>query len=147
MKHYVGLDVSQEETHICVIDEHDQVAWQGKCDTTPCAIGKLIQQHAPHVEKIGLETGNLSTYLWHGLNDMGWNSPEYDGLVRAAGREQDAAQRRALLEQAERLMLADYPLIPLYFYVSKALVKPTVGGYEQNVMNVHPSRHLYLIEP
>ena len=83
----------------------------------------------------------------HGLNDMGWQSAEYDALVRAAGREQDAARRSALLEQAEALMLADYPLIPLYFYVSKALVKPSVGGYEQNVMNVHPSRHLYLIEP
>ena len=71
MKHYVGLDVSQEETHICVIDEHDQVAWQGKCETTPETIGKLIRQHAPQAEKIGLETGNLSTYLWHGLNDMG----------------------------------------------------------------------------
>ncbi|MDY6868259.1 MAG: IS110 family transposase [Chloroflexota bacterium] len=71
MKHYVGLDVSQEETHICVIDEDDRKIWQGKCLPTPEAIGKLIKEHAPDAAKIGLETGNLSTYLWHGLNDMG----------------------------------------------------------------------------
>jgi transposase len=71
MKHYVGLDISQEETHICVIDENDKTVWQGKCLSTPDAIGPLIQQHAAGAARIGLETGNLSTFLWHGLNDMG----------------------------------------------------------------------------
>lgn len=80
----------------------------------------------------------------HGLNDMGWTDPEYVRLVEAAGHTVDAAERRALLEQAERLMLADHPLIPIYFYVSKTLVKPSVGGYRSNVMNVHPTRHLFL---
>jgi transposase len=70
MKHYVGLDVSQEETHICVIDEDDRKVWQGKCMSTPYAIGNLIEKHAPNAAKIGLETGNLSTFLWHGLNDI-----------------------------------------------------------------------------
>jgi oligopeptide transport system substrate-binding protein len=64
----------------------------------------------------------------------------------AAGRERDPAARRALLEEAERLMLSEHPMIPIFYYVSKALVKPTVGGYVPNVMNVHPSRHLYLRE-
>ncbi len=71
MKHYVGLDVSQEETHICVVDENGQKLWEGKCDSTPEAIGGLIKRKSPAADKIGLETGNLSTYLWHGLNDMG----------------------------------------------------------------------------
>lgn len=82
----------------------------------------------------------------HGLNDMGWHNEQYDGLVRAAGRERDPAARRALLEEAERLLLSEQPILPIYYYVSKALVKPTVGGYVPNVMNVHPSRHLYLRE-
>lgn len=82
----------------------------------------------------------------HGLNDMGWQDERYDALVHEAGRERDTARRRALLEEAERRMLADYPLIPLYFYVSKSLVKPEVGGWAPNVGNVHPSRHLYLTD-
>ena len=52
---------------------------------------------------------------------------------RAAGRghrrEADPARRRALLEEAERVMLADHPLLPLYFYVNKHLVKPYVHGW------------------
>jgi hypothetical protein len=33
-------------------------------------------------------------------------------------------------------------LLPLYFYVSKRLVSPTLLGYEDNIMNVHASRYL-----
>jgi transposase len=71
MKYYAGLDVSQQETHICIVDEDGKKLWEGKCDSTPEAIGAIIKKKFPAVEKIGLETGNLATYLWHGLNDMG----------------------------------------------------------------------------
>jgi oligopeptide transport system substrate-binding protein len=56
----------------------------------------------------------------------------------------DPARRRALLEQAERDMLADHPLLPLYFYVNKHLVKPWVRGWSDNVMNVVYSKDLKL---
>ncbi|MGH8179540.1 MAG: peptide ABC transporter substrate-binding protein, partial [Steroidobacteraceae bacterium] len=52
--------------------------------------------------------------------------------------------RRALLEQAEQLMLRDQPVIPIYFYVSKHLVKPRVTGWYGNIMNVTYSRDLGL---
>ena len=54
------------------------------------------------------------------------------------------SKRRTLLEQAERAMLADHPLIPLYFYVNKHLVKPEVQGWYDNVMNVVYSQDLAL---
>ena len=56
----------------------------------------------------------------------------------------DAAKRRELLESAERVMLRDHPLIPLYFYVNKHLVKPQVQGWYDNVMNVVYSKDLAL---
>ena len=43
---------------------------------------------------------------------------------------------------AEAAMLADNPIIPLYFYVSKHLVSPDVSGFESNVLDRHPSRYL-----
>jgi len=52
--------------------------------------------------------------------------------------------RRQLLEEAERVMLADHPLLPLYFYVNKHLVKPQVQGWYDNVMNVVYSKDLAL---
>jgi oligopeptide transport system substrate-binding protein len=47
-----------------------------------------------------------------------------------------------LLEEAERILIADQPLIPVYFYVSKRLVKPYVKGYLGNIMNHHHSKDL-----
>lgn len=70
MKQYVGLDVSQDLTHVCVVDHDGEILWEGDCDSTPEAIGKTIKVQAPDVIKIGLESGHLSTWHWHGLKEM-----------------------------------------------------------------------------
>ena len=56
----------------------------------------------------------------------------------------DTARRRALLEEAERVMLADHPLLPIYFYVNKHLIKPNVRGWTDNVVNIQYSHSLSL---
>ncbi|MGO8670310.1 MAG: hypothetical protein ACLQVD_02935 [Capsulimonadaceae bacterium] len=63
MSHYVGLDISQKEAHICIITHEGKTMWQGKCLTSPTAIAARINKHAPDVEKIGLETGALTPWL------------------------------------------------------------------------------------
>ena len=82
-----------------------------------------------------------------GINLTGYSNPAYDALLADAERQVDPARRRALLEEAERLMLADHPLLPLYFYVNKHLVKPWVQGWTDNVMNVVYSKDLALAPP
>ena len=62
-------------------------------------------------------------------------------LARAAN-ESDATARRDLLQRAEAVMLADQPVIPLYFYVAKHLVSARVHGWRDNVMNVVYSKNL-----
>ena len=79
-----------------------------------------------------------------GVNLPHYSSPRYDALLHSAARQRDPLQRGALLEEAERVMLADHPLLPLYFYVNKHLVKPDVLGWYDNVMNVVYSRDLAL---
>ncbi len=71
MGKYVGLDVSQDVTHVCVFNRDGKILWQDDCVSKPEAIGKTIRKYAPDVEKIGLESGPLSTWHWHGLTDMG----------------------------------------------------------------------------
>jgi oligopeptide transport system substrate-binding protein len=79
-----------------------------------------------------------------GINLTGYSNPRYDSLLADATRQPDPARRRALLEEAERVMLADHPVLPLYFYVNKHLVKPYVHGWTDNVMNVQYSKDLRL---
>ncbi len=89
------------------------------------------------------------TYLQYLKSDFGINlpryrNPAYDLLLDRAAREVDPAKRRDLLEQAERLVLADHPLMPIYFYVNKHLVKPEVDGWYDNILNVVYSKDLGL---
>jgi ABC-type oligopeptide transport system substrate-binding subunit len=76
------------------------------------------------------------------LNLPRYANAEYDALLARAANEVDAGRRRALLENAEQVMIADQPLIPLYFYVAKHLVSARVQGWPDNAMNVAYSKQL-----
>ncbi|WOH64313.1 IS110 family transposase [Bradyrhizobium sp. BWA-3-5] len=72
MKQYVGLDISMEETSICVLDENGGVTFEGSAPTDPEAIAKLLRRHAGNAERIVFETGSLSNWLWHQLRALGF---------------------------------------------------------------------------
>ena len=67
------------------------------------------------------------------MNLPAWSSPEFDRLMSLGA-----------YAEAEAMMLAEYPVIPLYFYVSKHLVSPAVGGFVNNPLDLHPSRFIVL---
>ena len=67
MKQYVGLDVSQKETSVCVVNEAGQISFEGKAKSDPGALTALLRERAPHAERIGFETGAMASWLWHEL--------------------------------------------------------------------------------
>jgi oligopeptide transport system substrate-binding protein len=79
-----------------------------------------------------------------GINLPHYRNPAYDLLLARAAAEVDLAKRREVLEEAEALMLRDHPVIPIYFYVNKHLVKPEVEGWYDDVMDVVYSKDLGL---
>lgn len=79
-----------------------------------------------------------------GASDTGWRNVEYDELLQASMQARNPRRRLALLAEAERLLLEEQPIIPLYFDVRRRLVKPEVRGWAPNPMDLHPSRHFYL---
>jgi oligopeptide transport system substrate-binding protein len=79
-----------------------------------------------------------------GINLPHYRSAAYDAWLARASAAVDPQQRRAALESAERQLLADVPVVPLYFYVSKHLVAPRLRGWYDNVMNVVYSKDLAL---
>jgi oligopeptide transport system substrate-binding protein len=81
-----------------------------------------------------------------GLNDSGWASVRYDELLGLAAQERDMARRAEYLREAEQILLEDAPVIPVYFYVTKRLVKPWVGGYQSNIMDHIYSKDLHILK-
>ena len=63
MARFVGLDVSQKLTSICVVDETGRRVWRGQCASDPEQIARLISQHAGDAAGIGIETGPMTPWL------------------------------------------------------------------------------------
>ena len=70
------------------------------------------------------------------------SNPDFDRALREANMLIDATGRSEALARAEDLLLAEYPVAPLYFLVSKHLVHPSIRGFEQNVLDRHPTRFM-----
>jgi transposase len=71
MKHYVGLDVSVKETSVCILDETGKVCREMKVPSEPQDIVQVLQDPAWQIERIGLEAGPLSQWLFNGLAEAG----------------------------------------------------------------------------
>ena len=82
----------------------------------------------------------------HGQNHVRYNNPSYDRLLQQVRSERIASRRARLMREAERMLLADQPIIPLYTYVTKRLINPKVKGWEGNMMDHHYSKNLYFEE-
>ncbi len=81
----------------------------------------------------------------HGRNDYGFSDSLYDSLLEQIAEERIPARRRRLMQEAERLLLEAFPIIPIYTYVTKRLVDPHLRGWENNVMDHHYSKHMFLL--
>jgi transposase len=71
MEHYVGLDVSLKLTAICIVNQTGKIEREAVVPSDPEAIAAFIKSHAPHVARIGLETGATATWLWTELKKLG----------------------------------------------------------------------------
>ena len=76
------------------------------------------------------------------INDAAYANPAYDALIDRASATIDAAERAKLLGRAEQILLNDAAVLPLNFPVYRAVVATRVRGWEDNLLNIHPSRYL-----
>ncbi|WP_163833844.1 peptide ABC transporter substrate-binding protein [Spartinivicinus ruber] len=79
-----------------------------------------------------------------GANDGKYNNPKYDELLTKAAT---ATNPTPYYQEAEKLLVTDFPIIPFYYYVSRNLLKPHVKGYlNKNPLNNMYTKNLYIVE-
>ncbi len=70
-----------------------------------------------------------------------------EALITEGNQSLDPAKRKTLFTQAAKLIMDDYPMLPLLQYTVPRLVKPYVGGYStQNSMDRYRGKELYIIK-
>jgi oligopeptide transport system substrate-binding protein len=77
-------------------------------------------------------------------NDAYYADAAFERLMATASADPDGARRLEELAAAERRLLADYAVAPLYFAVTRRLVKPRVEGAVLSPMNHNYSKYLSL---
>lgn len=75
-------------------------------------------------------------------NFMQYSSPKFDAAFAEAWYENDPDERARKTFAAETQALEDHPIIPLYFYSGRRLVRPNVDGWVDNARGVYPTRWL-----
>jgi oligopeptide transport system substrate-binding protein len=79
-------------------------------------------------------------------NDTAYSNSSFDALLEEVAKERVPERRNRMMHEAERLLLMDNPILPVYTYVSKRLVDPHVRGWQSNAMDHHYSRYMYKLK-
>jgi transposase len=98
---YAGLDVSDKTTHICVVDCDGAVLKRDVVASDPDVLAKWLGKHARNVARVVLETGPLSTFLYHGLVER--NVPVICICARHAKKALSARVNKSDVNDAESL--------------------------------------------
>ncbi len=90
---------------------------------------------------------NFADVLFHtgsSQNNGGYSNMELDALLEAARVEQDVANRIAMYQQAEQMIVEDAPVLFTVHWLSYQLVKPYVKGYVFTPIDVPIERYMWL---
>jgi oligopeptide transport system substrate-binding protein len=82
----------------------------------------------------------------NGNNETGWGNPTYDQLICRAAETLDPAARNEIFQQAEKILLDEMPVIPLYTYVRNYLKHPSVRNWAPNILDHPVYTDMYLEE-
>ena len=71
MDYFAGLDISMDETHVCVLDREGVVIHESRTASTAQSIADELAK-APSCRRIVFETGRMAPILFHGLSQLGF---------------------------------------------------------------------------
>lgn len=80
-----------------------------------------------------------------GNNRTGWSSAPYDELIAKSRGTMDPQARIALFQEAERILLDEMPVLPLYFYTRIYLKSRDVAGWQPNLLGYISFKDLDLV--
>ena len=105
MDYFAGLDISMDETHVCVLDREGVVIYESKTASTAQSIATELAK-APSCRRIVFETGRMAPILFHGLSQLGFpvicveSRQAYQALRSLATHKTDRNDARGLAHLA-----------------------------------------------
>lgn len=132
---------SQWQTHLGLRVELNELEWGSYL--------KNMNTLEYEISRAGWVADYKDPYAFIGLfssdstqNNTGWKNERYDALLEKIRNELDTDKRRALLHEAEALLMDEMPIIPLYFDQSTGLSRTFVHGVYPNYHDIHPLKYI-----
>ncbi|MBT7950353.1 MAG: peptide ABC transporter substrate-binding protein [Gammaproteobacteria bacterium] len=79
-----------------------------------------------------------------GNNRTRWSNSEYDANIAAAALAVEKEERFKLFQRNEQILVDESPVMPIYTYTRVFLIKPSVIGWDQNILDQHPYKYVSL---
>ena len=76
-------------------------------------------------------------YSFSGNNNTGWANSRYDEVLKQAAAISDESNRYAAYQEAERILLEDAPIAPIYHGTQAYLIRPVVKGWPPALLGFH----------
>src|SRR5215813_12407843 len=73
MQYYAGIDISLEQSSVCVVDAAGKITKEAKIASDPCVLATFFKGLGFPVTRIGFEAGPLSHWLYAGLTQAGFD--------------------------------------------------------------------------
>ena len=74
--------------------------------------------------------GMLDMFVTDGGNNDGkWSNAEYDTLIKEIKTSSDPKERITKMHEAEDILMNDWAMAPIYYYVDVFMLKPEVKGF------------------
>lgn len=68
---FAGFDVNDKTIHVCVVDGNGAILKRDVVVSDPDVLAKWLVKHCDGLVRVVLETGPLSTFLYHGMVERG----------------------------------------------------------------------------
>ncbi len=81
---------------------------------------------------------------WSQQNQTGWSDDKYDELIRKAGMTADRTKRNEFFDEAEKILMDEMPIMPIYIYTRVYLLDPSVKGWHSTILDHHPWKYVHL---
>lgn len=81
---------------------------------------------------------------YSGNNSTGWKNSRYDALVAQAKGSLDPAVRMKAMHEAEKILMEDMPIVPIYYYTQPWCIKPNLKGYVRTITDVIYFKEAYV---
>jgi transposase len=110
MEYFAGLDVSMEETHVCVVTRQGAVVHEMTVPSAPASIAAALAR-VPASQRVLFETGRMAPMLFHGLRQRGLpvvcveSRQAYQALKLLATHKTDRNDARGLAHLARHWLL------------------------------------------